>query len=215
MTPALPFDASEATRHLIAADPVLGELIARVGPCALVPGNHSSPFHALVRSIIYQQLHGKAAATIHGRLIAIFGNEKSLTPARLLATPETQLRAAGLSAGKLAALRDLAAKTIDGTVPNLAAARKLSDAQLIERLTAVRGIGDWTVHMLLVFYLGRPDVLPTGDFAIRKAFRLLYGKRREPSPETITRHARSWQPYRSVASWYLWRSLDSPIPTAT
>jgi len=215
MTPQLPFDAREGARHLTEADPVLAGVIARVGPGTLAPRHHPSPFHALVRSIIYQQLHGRAAAMIHARLLAIFGDEKSCTPATLLLTPEIRLRAAGLSAGKLAALRDLSEKTIAGTIPDsLTAAQKLPDAELIERLTEVRGIGEWTVHMLLIFYLGRPDVLPTGDFAIRKAFRLLYHKRREPSPATIQRHARRWQPYRSVASWYLWRSLDTTIPPA-
>jgi len=121
---------------------------------------------------------------------------------------DTALRAAGLSAAKLLAIRDLAAKCRAGTVPSLAEARKLGDEELVERLTAVRGIGPWTVHMLLIFQLGRPDVMPTGDFAIRLAFKKLYRKRKDPSPAQIVLHARKWQPYRSVASWYLWRSLN-------
>jgi DNA-3-methyladenine glycosylase II len=213
MTPALPFDAAQAIQHLTKADPILGALIAQIGPCTLAQPGYASPFHALVRSVIYQQLHGKAAASIHGRVIGRFGSEKGLTPAALLATPEVDLRAAGLSANKLLALRDLATKALEGTVPTLSEAQVLSDEILIERLTSVRGIGTWTVHMLLIFYLGRPDVMPTGDFAIRKAFRLLYRKRREPTIEVIVRHARQWQPYRSVASWYLWRSLDGDLPT--
>jgi DNA-3-methyladenine glycosylase II len=212
MTPPLPFNSKSAARALAKADPVLGQVIARVGPCTVAPRSHASPFHALVRSIVFQQLNGKAAGTIHGRVIAHFGDDQRLTPDALLQAPERALRAAGLSANKLLALRDLAAKALDGTVPTLEQAEQLSDDELIARLTAVRGIGEWTVHMLLIFYLGRLDVMPTGDFAIRKAFRQLYRKRREPSVETILRHAKLWQPYRSIASWYLWRSLDVITP---
>ncbi len=210
MTPPLPYDAAEAARLLAGVDPRLGEVIARVGPCVIAPRSHASPFHALVRSIVFQQLNGKAATTIHGRVIAVLGGEKAFTPEALLRAKEKDLRGAGLSANKLAALRDLAAKARLGVVPTLAQAEKLNDAELIARLTEVRGIGEWTVQMLLIFYLGRPDVMPTGDFAIRKAFQHLYRKRAEPSPETILKHARIWQPYRSIASWYLWRSLDLP-----
>jgi len=132
------------------------------------------------------------------------------TPEAASQATDEALRAAGLSRAKLLAVRDLTTKCLDGTVPTLAAARKLPDDELIERLTAVRGIGPWTVHMLLIFHLGRPDVMPTGDFAIRLAFQQLYRKRTNPSPEVILRHARRWQPYRSAASWYLWRHLDTP-----
>lgn len=211
MTPPLPFRTTEAVAALAACDPALARVIAAVGPVAYARRSHPSPFHALARAIVFQQLHGKAARTILGRLLALFGGaEKDLTPQALLAMDEGPLRSAGLSANKLAALRDLASKAAEGTVPTLAVAQKLSNDELLARLTAVRGIGEWTVHMLLIFYLGRPDVMPTGDFAIRKAFRLLYRKRTEPSSDVILRHARRWQPYRSVASWYLWRSLDHP-----
>jgi 3-methyladenine DNA glycosylase/8-oxoguanine DNA glycosylase len=212
MTPALPFDPAKAVRFLRKADPVLGAVIERVGPCTIAPRSHASPFHALVRSIVFQQLNGKAAGTIHGRVIAHFGDDQGLTPDALLKAPEKALRGAGLSANKFLALRDLAMKALAGVVPTLEEAEQLSDDELIARLTEVRGIGEWTVHMLLIFYLGRPDVMPTGDFAVRKAFQQLYRKRREPSVETILRHARVWQPHRSVASWYLWRSLDTVTP---
>lgn len=210
MKPRLQFDPAEAIAHLRAADPVMAALIARVGPFALELTPARSLFEALLRSIVYQQLHGKAAATIHGRVLAELKRHGGPTPAALAGASDESLRAAGLSRAKLLAARDLAARCLDGTVPTLGVARRLADAELEARLTEVRGIGPWTVHMLLIFYLGRPDVMPTGDFAIRLAFRQLYRKRRDPSPELIVRHARRWQPWRSVASWYLWRHLDTP-----
>lgn len=208
MKSALPFKPADAIAHLRAGDPVLGALIDRIGPFALELKPAGSLFEALLRSIIYQQLHGKAAATIHGRVLAELERHGGPAPQVLTKAPDTALRGAGLSGNKLAAVRDLAAKCIEGTVPSLAEARELTEEELIRRLTAVRGIGPWTVHMLLIFHLGRPDVLPTGDFAIRLGFKKLYRKRKDPKPEALIRHARRWQPYRSVASWYLWRSLD-------
>ena len=201
------YDAAKAIRHLKSADARLGALITKLGPYKFALRPTRSIFEALLNSIVYQQLNGKAAATIHGRVLALFPR-KHPTPAALLALSDPALRAAGLSRNKLAALRDLAAKTLDGTVPTFAAAHRLSDDKLVERLTAVRGIGPWTVHMLLIFRMGRPDVLPTGDYAIRKGFQLLHQKRREPTPAHIVKHAERWRPYRTVASWYLWRSLD-------
>ena len=203
--PAL--NAAKALRHLKRADPVLGKLIVKLGPYRFALGPTKSIFEALLQSIVYQQLNGKAAGTIHGRVLDLFPRRHP-TPAALLALSDGVLRGAGLSRNKLAALRDLAAKTLDGTVPTFAAAHRLSDEEVIERLTAVRGIGPWTVHMLLIFRMGRPDVLPTGDYAIRKGFQLLHKKRREPKPAHLEKHAERWRPYRSVASWYLWRSLD-------
>jgi 3-methyladenine DNA glycosylase/8-oxoguanine DNA glycosylase len=194
-------------------DPILANVIARVGPCEVLSSSKVDLFQALLRSIIYQQLHGKAAAAIHGRVLKVSGNGRGRSgAAAFLATPDGTLRGAGLSANKLLAIRDLAAKTLDGTVPSTRVAAQLGDDELIARLTAVRGIGPWTVHMLLIFHLGRPDVLPTGDFAIRKAFSQLYRRGRAVKPEALLRHARLWQPYRSVASWYLWRSLDLSLP---
>lgn len=203
------FDARSAVRHLAQADPVLGRHIARVGAYGLVPKKQDT-FESLVQSIVYQQLNGKAAATIHARVLALFGGGKTLTPRRLLKTPAAKLRGAGLSANKLLAMRDLAEKTLSGVVAPRKELESLPDAEIIERLTAVRGIGVWTVQMFLMFKLGRPDVLPTGDFGVRKAFGLLYRKNgRLPPPSVLEKHGRRWAPYRSVASWYLWRRLDT------
>ncbi len=204
------YDPAIAVAHLRAADPVMARLIRRVGPFALELLPARTLFEALLRSIVYQQLHGKAAATIHGRVLAVLRTHGGITPAALTAATEAELRGAGLSRAKLAALRDLAAKCADSTVPTLRAAARVPDDELVQRLSEVRGIGPWTVHMLLIFTLGRPDVMPTGDFAIRLAFGRLYRKRGTPPPAAILRHAKCWQPWRSVASWYLWRSLDTP-----
>jgi DNA-3-methyladenine glycosylase II len=212
-TPVAPVDLPAAERHLREADPVLARVIAGAVPCTLAPAARIDLFGALLRSIIYQQLHGNAASAIHGRVVRAIGGRKPRATA-LAAIPDEALRAAGLSGNKLKAIRDLAARTLDGTVPAARAAVRMSDEELIERLTAVRGIGPWTVHVLLIFHLGRPDVLPTGDFAIRRAFSLLYRRGRAVMPEAILRHARLWQPYRSVASWYLWRSLEIRTPEA-
>jgi len=208
MTPPLPVDLTAAARVLAEADPVLAGVIGRAGPCEIAPAARVDLFAALLRSITYQQLHGRAAETIHGRVLALLPR-KAAKPAAFQAVPDEALRAAGLSANKLRAIRDLAEKCLDGTLPPAREIPGMNDAELISRLTAVRGIGTWTVHMLLIFHLGRPDVMPVGDYAIRKAFSLLYRRGRAVTPESILRHARRWQPYRSVASWYLWRSLDA------
>lgn len=210
MKPRFQFDPNEAITHLRSADPVMAALIKRVGPYALKLTPADSLFEAMLRSIVYQQLHGKAAATIHGRVLAELQRHGGPTPGALIRVSDEALRTAGLSRAKLLAVRDLSAKCLAGTVPSLKEAARLADAELEARLTEVRGIGPWTVHMLLIFYLGRSDVMPTGDFAIRLAFKQLYRKRIDPSPAVILRHARCWQPYRSVASWYLWRHLDTP-----
>lgn len=209
MKPEFQFDPAAALAHLRAADAGLAALIGRIGPFVLELSAADSLFEALLRSIVYQQLHGKAAATIHGRVLAELAKHGGTTPQALTRTSDTALRGAGLSRNKLLAVRDLASKCHAGTVPSLKAAAKLGDDQLVARLTEVRGIGPWTVHMLLIFYLGRPDVLPTGDFAIRLAFKKLHRKRKDPTAESILKLTRHWRPYRSVASWYLWRSLDS------
>jgi DNA-3-methyladenine glycosylase II len=211
----LPFDPEEAVAHLRAADAKLAALIDRVGPFTMRLDGWSSPFESLLESIIYQQLHGKAAATIHRRVCECFGGEPA--PQLLLDTPEEKLRACGLSGNKLKALRDLAAKTLDGTVPTHAVIKKLPDEEIIERLSEVRGIGTWTVEMLLIFRLGRPDVLPVTDYGVRKGFALTFQRLPKtraitaadlPKPEVITRRAAKWKPYRSVASWYMWRACD-------
>jgi DNA-3-methyladenine glycosylase II len=211
MTPLIPSDNGAAARKLAASDPVLAGVIERVGPCPLTPTPNVDLFQALLRSIIYQQLHGKAAAAIHARVVGLMPN---VNAGALQALPDTALRGAGLSANKLLAVRDLASQTMDGTVPPSGTVANLGDDELIDRLTKVRGVGPWTVQMLMIFYLGRPDVMPPGDFGIRKAFSLLYRRGRPVKPETILRHARRWRPCRSAASWYLWRSLDSPPPLA-
>jgi 3-methyladenine DNA glycosylase/8-oxoguanine DNA glycosylase len=209
MKPRFEYDHAVAIAYLRKQDPILAEAIDRVGTFAMELNPAKDLFQSLMRTIIYQQLHGNAAKAIHGRVVTAlkpYGGER---PEALLATPEANLRGAGLSASKLAALRDLAQKSVEGIVPTIKEARKLSDDELIARLTQVRGIGPWSVHMLLIFTLGRPDVLPTGDFSIRLGFKKLYRKRKDPKPDVILKHARKWQPYRSVATWYLYRVLDS------
>jgi DNA-3-methyladenine glycosylase II len=205
---AKPAYLPRAARALKAADPVLGALIAKVGPCRL----QCSPqevFPSLVASITYQQLNGKAAATIHGRVLALFDEGRALTPRAFEKTPDEKLRAAGLSGNKLLAMRDLAEKCASGVVPERARLEGLPDGEIVEKLTQVRGIGVWTAQMFLMFRLGRPDVLPAADYGIRKAFGLLYRKRAGlPPPEAVEKHGRLWAPWRTVASWYLWRSLD-------
>ena len=220
------YDAALACRQISASDPKLARLIQRAGPFTMRVASAQSPFEALVESIIYQQLHGKAAATIHRRLLESFSPVLTLeaagtgahpTPQHLLDCPNEQLRAAGLSKNKMLALRDLAAKTIDGTVPTLIQIRRMSDEAIIEHLTQVRGIGRWTVEMLLIFRLGRPNVLPVDDYGVRKGFALTFGKLKPtdkvtpmdlPKPDVMVRRAKKWQPWCSVASWYLWRACD-------
>jgi 3-methyladenine DNA glycosylase/8-oxoguanine DNA glycosylase len=204
----LAYDPVLACRHLTDADPVLGRLIGRVGEFGLVPRHSSSLFASLARAIVYQQLSGAAAATILGRVVALFAPKRFPTPADLLAMPPERLRAAGLSAAKTAALRDLAARTLDGAVPPMARVRRMEDEEVVAQLTQVRGIGRWTVEMLLMFGLGRPDVLPLGDLGIRKGYAVTFGARGLPAPVTIARRAERWRPYRSVASWYMWRALE-------
>ncbi len=211
MKPRFYFDPAEAVAHLRASDEVLARMMDRVGVFALKLRPIKNLFEAMMRSIVYQQLHGKAAASIHGRVVAQLMPHGGVTPEALIKAPDAALRGAGLSANKLLAMRDLALKCREGVVPTLQEAHKLSDEELVLRLTEVRGIGPWTVQMLLIFYLGRPDVLPTGDFAVRQAFKRLYKKRKDPTPEAMVQQARRWQPYRSVATWYLWRSLDTEL----
>jgi len=210
-----PFDPVEAVAHLKENDPKLGALIDRAGEFTLRLDSSASPFESLLESILYQQLHGKAAATIHRRVREYFGGDP--TPKLLLGTPDEPLRAAGVSGNKIKALRDLAAKTMDGTVPSHAMIGKMSDAEIVERLTEVRGIGPWTVEMLLIFRMGRPDVLPVTDYGVRKGFALTFQRLPKmrpieasdlPKPDVVFRRGRRWSPYRSIASWYLWRACD-------
>jgi DNA-3-methyladenine glycosylase II len=212
------YDAALAVRQLSAADAKLGMLIERVGAFGLRVKSTHSPFEALLEAILHQQLHANAAKAILGRLKAGFGDLHP-RPEQLLAAPEEMLRAAGLSQGKLLSIRDLAAKTLDGTIPSLIAIRRLPDAEIIARLGRVRGIGTWTAEMLLMFRLGRPDVFPVTDYGIRKGFLLTFGKLKVgkpitadmlPKPEQMGRRGARWAPWRSVASWYLWRACELP-----
>lgn len=200
----------QAHELLNASDPRLAALIARSRRYKIAPAVSIRPFDALAESIAYQQLSGKAAATIFGRVRALYPKRKWLDPEQLLATADEKLRAAGLSRAKVAALKDLAAKTIDGTVPSGRALTRMSDDEIIARLTTVRGIGRWTVEMLLLFDLGRPDVWPVDDYGVRKGFAKTFGKRKLPTPKQLTKFGERWRPYRSVAAWYFWRALDKP-----
>ena len=197
----------KAINHLKRVDPALADVIARVGPCRLVVRSEGTHFDALLRAIVYQQLSGKAAATIHGRVCALYGG-RSPTPAELLATPDESLRAAGLSRQKIGYARDLAAHAAEGKLP-LEAIDTMPDDAVIETLVAVKGIGRWTAHMFLLFRLGRPDVLPELDLGIQNAIHRAYRLRKRATPKDVLRIGERWRPYASIASWYLWRSLDN------
>jgi DNA-3-methyladenine glycosylase II len=207
-------DHAEAHRHLAGTDRRLAELIARSRRYEIKVLPSINPFDALAESIAYQQLSGKAAATIWSRVRALFPRRKHLDPKLVLATPDEKFRAAGLSRSKVMSLKDLAAKTIDGTVPSSRALAKMSDEEIIERLSTVRGIGRWTAEMLLLFDLGRPDVWPVADYGVRKGFAKTFARRKLPTPKQLMKFGNKWRPYRSVAAWYFWRALDKP-DTAT
>lgn len=202
------YDPAQARQALCAADPKLAAAIERAGPFNLELRRWPQPFHALLRSITYQQLSGKAAATIFGRFLALFPGSRYPSPEAVLALPDAALRGAGLSGAKTAAIKDLAAKTLTGVVPSRQKLRYMSDDEIVEHLIQVRGIGRWTVEMLLIFDLGRADVMPATDLGIRKGFQIVYNKRKLPEPAAILKHSKRWQPYRSMASWYLWRIVD-------
>ena len=199
---------SETLQHLSAADKVLGRLIRKVGPCTLKPERNCSPFQSLVRSVAYQQLTGKAAATILGRVKDLFPTQRFPEPQDLVRISVEQLRGAGLSRAKVAAVKDIAAKTLEGVVPTSVAIRKMSDAEILEQLTTIRGVGPWTVEMLLMFRLGRPDVLPITDYGVRKGFALTYKLDELPTPKELLAHGEKWRPYRTTAAWYMWRALE-------
>jgi DNA-3-methyladenine glycosylase II len=194
--------------ELAARDPKLAALISQVGPFPIEPAAVVRPLDALARSITYQQLSGKAAATIFSRVCALYPGRKWFSAAKILATPDEAFRGAGLSRNKTAALKDLAAKTLDGTVPRHATLVKMSDEEIIGRLTSVRGIGRWTVEMLLLFHLGRLDVWPVDDLGVRKGYAKTFRKRTPPTPKQLLKIGEKWRPYRSVAAWYFWRALD-------
>jgi len=204
---ALPFDWNAAVSHISARDPRMGSVISACGDARLQLRALGAPFHSLARAIIYQQLSGKAANTIHNRLLDLVPRRK-LTPELLLKLSPTKLRKAGVSANKQKALKDLARKTRDGLVPGFGELRKLDDEAIIERLIQVHGIGRWTVEMLLMFDLGRPDVLPVADLGVRKGLMLAHGMKSMPANVTVQRKAASWAPFRTVGSWYCWRACE-------
>jgi 3-methyladenine DNA glycosylase/8-oxoguanine DNA glycosylase len=213
-------DHTAALEHLSRVDGKLARIIARHGECRLQQETTQNIFEALLESIIYQQLNGKVAATITQRVKALFPeNNKRIrtrrglvdgfpSPQQILAAPEELLRSAGLSRAKMLAIRDLAAKTLDGTVPTVKQAHRMSDEELVERIDTVRGIGRWTVEMLLLFRLARPDVLAVDDYGIRKGFAKIHKLAELPKPKELLAYGERWRPYRSVASWYLWRAAE-------
>jgi methylated-DNA-[protein]-cysteine S-methyltransferase len=202
------FDPIEAARVIGESDRLLARVIERAGPLRMKVAGLQTPFQALAESIVYQQLTGKAAATILARVHALHGGLRAFTPEALVEMPEARLRTAGLSGAKTAALKDLAAKALDGTIPSLPALVKLDDDAIVTRLTEVRGIGRWTVEMMLMFRLGRPDVLPVGDYGVRKGFQRAFRTKELPTPKEVAKRGERWRPYRTAASWYLWRAAE-------
>jgi DNA-3-methyladenine glycosylase II len=202
-----PVDAEHVMRELSRADRRLAKIIRKVGSFPTKKQKPQHPYESLLQAIVYQQLAGKAAATIFGRVKAL-GTSGFPTPEEILLLDATKLRGAGLSRQKIAAVKDLAAKTLDGTVPPLAKLRRMKEEEIHERLVQVRGIGEWSVQMFLMFRLGRPDVLPIRDLGIQKGFQHVYGLADTPKPQAILEHGERWRPYRSIASWYLWRAVD-------
>ncbi len=204
----LTFNPEQAVRILRKADSSLGRLMARVGPLGLSPPRRFSPFQYLLRSIIYQQLSGKAAETIYGRVRALYPGRRTLHPAQILDTSDEALRGAGLSWAKVAAAKNLAARDRAGEVPSGARLREMTDEDIVAHLTQVKGIGEWTVQMLLIFQMGRPDVLPMKDLGVRKGFMRTYALDDLPLEREMATYCECWRPYRSVGSWYMWRSLE-------
>ena len=204
-----PFDLSTACAYVARRDRTLARVMKEVGPCRLEIAARQSPYEALFESIVYQQLTGQAAATIYARTCKLFGSRRCPRPDTVVDASIDLLRTAGLSRGKATAIRDLAERALDGSIPTRAKTEKLSDDEIVERLTAVRGVGRWTVEMFLIFTLGRPDVLPVDDYGVKKGFAKTFGRRILPKPKELADHGERWRPYRTVASWYLWRALDS------
>lgn len=200
-----PYDVERGVDWLYSNDPQLGRLIDQVGPYRLKLRNTGTLFQALLHSIVYQQLSGKAARSIHRKLLRLFPNRYP-SPAQMLALSDEKLLAAGLSRAKLKAVKDLAAHCINRTIPHPRALRGMEDSAVVQHLRRVHGVGVWTAEMLLIFYLGRADILPAGDLGVLKGFRITYGLPSNPEPEQMLRHGERWRPYRSIASWYLWQA---------
>lgn len=211
----MPFNSTETTpaiwrsaiRHLKGVDPYLGLVIDTCGSIQLEIQRRRSPFEYLLRSIIFQQLSGKAAGTIHGRFLALFPLKRP-TPQRVLLLKPNKFRTCGVSRGKESAIRDLARHARDGLIPGFSKLQKMGDDEIIDTIIPIHGIGRWTVQMLLIFQLGRPDVLPVDDLAVRKGFAMMRGKKVLPTPKQLTRAAKKWQPYRTIGSWYCWRATE-------
>lgn len=210
MSAVSPTYKRKAVAHLRKVDPVMARLIDAIGTCKLTLRDQGSHFDAIARSIVFQQLSGKAASTIHGRLEGLYGGRSPL-PAELTVTSDEHLRGAGLSRGKSAYLKDLAARVVSGELP-VETLHELSDEEIIAALTRVKGIGRWTAQMFLMFRLGRPDVLPDLDLGVQKGIQKAYRLRKLPSPDRVKKIGAKWAPYRTIASWYLWRLLDAPAP---
>lgn len=199
---------SAAEEHLGRVDDVMAGLIREVGPCGLKPQPWRSPFQSLVQAVAHQQLNGKAAETILGRFRSLFPGRRFPGPRALAGVSDDQLRGAGFSRAKIAAIRDIAERVASGEIPGARRIERMSDEEIIERLTAARGVGRWTVEMLLMFQLGRPDVMPVDDFGVRNGYRLAYRLETMPKPKVLLQVADLWRPYRTVAAWYLWRAVD-------
>jgi DNA-3-methyladenine glycosylase II len=205
---SLPFDLAEATKYLAERDESLKSLIEETAPFRIDVADAQSPYEVLLESIAYQSISGKAAATIFGRIKALGSNGRPPSPEQMLKLRKPALRKAGLSGAKVLAMKDLAQKTIDGVVPTYEQALTMSDEELVERLVSVRGIGAWTVEMFLIFRLGRPDVLPIHDLGVKKGWAVAYGKKYMPKPKELLAFGERWRPYRTVASWYMWRAFE-------
>jgi DNA-3-methyladenine glycosylase II len=201
MTPAI-------LKHLAAVDPVMAQLIEKLGPCKLDHEPWRPPFQSLVQAVAHQQLHGTAANTILTRFKKLFPGRKFPHPKDLASVTDEQIRACGFSYNKIKAIRDIAEKTLSGIIPTSKEIVKLPDEEIIERLTEVRGVGRWTVEMLLIFQMGRTDVLPVDDFGVRNGFRIAYKKRAMPKPKDLLKFGERWRPYATTAAWYLWRAAD-------
>jgi DNA-3-methyladenine glycosylase II len=204
----LAFDLAEAVRHLSGCDAVLKSLIAETTPFQIDGDEGQSPYDVLLEAIAYQSISGKAAATIYGRIKALGEDGRPPSPEKMVKIPAAKLRKAGLSGAKVLAMKDLAKKAMTGIVPTHDEALKLSDEELVERLVSVRGIGAWTVEMFLIFRLGRPDVLPIHDLGVKKGWSVAYGKKHMPKPKELLKFGERWRPYRTVASWYMWRAFE-------
>ena len=202
----------KAAAHLSKVDRHLGRVIRKVGSGDVAFPRGVNPYRTLVTAVAHQQLTGKAANTILGRVLALYPGKRFPAPEDLVRTPDSKLRAAGFSRAKVAAVKDIAAKTIAGVVPTTRAMAKMSDVEIVERLTSIRGVGPWTVEMMLIFTLGRPDVLPATDYGVRKGFAMTYKRRELPSPRELIAFGERWKPHRSAAAWYLWRATELLSP---